>query len=227
MDDLLAPTRWNSPSAARAAAWPARLRADRPPRPERWCRRRHLELAAPRGGRAGERSFSCPKAPSRSARRNAAQFTLTNGPPANGLDLWTCAASNSLPVPDSPISSTRASDRAAMVAAPPHAPRRLEPIIRGAPTISRSRSFSCRRCPAPGRSSPPAARGRGPAASPENRTRPRAWPPPRPRWCRAPKSSPPARGAVLPHGAQQVDAVAVRSFMSSRYASARCASGGG
>jgi hypothetical protein len=43
----------------------------------------------------------------------AAQFTLTNGPETNGLELWMCAASSSLPVPDSPIRSTRASDRAA------------------------------------------------------------------------------------------------------------------
>ena len=44
----------------------------------------------------------------------AAQFTFTNGPAANGLALWMCAASSSLPVPDSPISSTRASERAAI-----------------------------------------------------------------------------------------------------------------
>src|SRR5437762_1987226 len=40
------------------------------------------------------------------------QLTLMNGPPANGLSLWMCAASSSLPVPDSPASKTRASDLA-------------------------------------------------------------------------------------------------------------------
>ena len=58
-----------------------------------------------------------------------------------------CAASSSLPVPDSPISSTRASERAAMVAcSTARCQAGLEPIIFGAPpTSSRSRSFSCRR----------------------------------------------------------------------------------
>ena len=40
----------------------------------------------------------------------AAQLTLTNGPAANGLFRCMCAASSSLPVPDSPVSSTRASE---------------------------------------------------------------------------------------------------------------------
>ena len=61
--------------------------------------------------------FSCPNSSvSISSVGMAAQFTFTNGPAANGLDSWMCAASSSLPVPDSPISSTRASERAAMVA---------------------------------------------------------------------------------------------------------------
>ena len=46
----------------------------------------------------------------------AAQLTLTNGPAANGLCSWMWAANSSLPVPDSPMSSTRASERAASVA---------------------------------------------------------------------------------------------------------------
>ena len=62
----------------------------------------------------------------------AAQFTFTNGPAANGLELWMCAASSSLPVPDSPISSTRASERAAMVAcSTARVQAGLEPIIFG------------------------------------------------------------------------------------------------
>ncbi len=56
-----------------------------------------------------------------------------------------CAASSSLPVPDSPASSTRASERATWVAC--STTRRkagLDPIMRGAsPTSSRSRAFSC------------------------------------------------------------------------------------
>ena len=45
----------------------------------------------------------------------AAQLTLTNGPDAIGLSRWMCAASSSLPVPDSPDSSTATSERATCV----------------------------------------------------------------------------------------------------------------
>ena len=70
------------------------------------------------------------------------------GPTANGLELWMCAASSSLPVPDSPISSTRASDCAPpWWPAPRRAARRAWSRSSSAtpPTSSRSRSFSCRR----------------------------------------------------------------------------------
>ena len=75
----------------------------------------------------------------------AAQLTFTNGPGANGLLRCMCAASSSLPVPDSPASSTRASDRATWVACSmTWRNAGLEPIMRGpSPTSSRSRAFSC------------------------------------------------------------------------------------
>ena len=77
----------------------------------------------------------------------AAQLTFTNGPDANGLSRWMCAASSSLPVPDSPESSTPTSDRATCVACCTACwNAALLPIIRGAsPTSSRKRWFSrCR-----------------------------------------------------------------------------------
>ncbi len=56
-----------------------------------------------------------------------------------------CAASSSLPVPDSPVSSTRASVRAASVACSRTFPKAgLDPIMRAAPAISRKRRFSSR-----------------------------------------------------------------------------------
>ncbi len=56
-----------------------------------------------------------------------------------------CAASNSLPVPDSPVSSTRASECATRVAcSTTRSKAALDPIILGvSPTSSRSRAFSC------------------------------------------------------------------------------------
>ena len=61
--------------------------------------------------------FSCPNSSlSISSVGIAAQLTFTNGPEANGLWRWMCAASSSLPVPDSPASSTLTSDRATCVA---------------------------------------------------------------------------------------------------------------
>ena len=74
----------------------------------------------------------------------AAQLTLTNGPDATGLSRWMCAASSSLPVPDSPESNTATSERATCVACCTACwNAALVPIIRGAsPTSSRKRWFS-------------------------------------------------------------------------------------
>ncbi len=85
--------------------------------------------------------FSWPKSSlSMSSVGMAAQLTLTNGPAENGLLEWTCAANSSLPVPDSPMRRTRASDCAAIDAC--STARRnagLAPIIFGlGPTSSRS-----------------------------------------------------------------------------------------
>ena len=77
----------------------------------------------------------------------AAQFTLTKGPWAKGLSRWMWAAINSLPVPDSPISNTRASLRAASVAWSSTCRKAGElPTIFGpAPICSLRRRFSSRR----------------------------------------------------------------------------------
>ena len=77
----------------------------------------------------------------------AAQLTFTNGPAANGLSRWMCAARSSLPVPDSPDRSTVTSDRATWVACCTACWNTgADPIILGAsPTSSRKRWFSrCR-----------------------------------------------------------------------------------
>ena len=144
----------------------------------------------------------------------AAQLTLTNGPDANGLSRWMCAASSSLPVPDSPSRSTPASDRATWVAS--------STACRNAG--ARCRSSAARRRPARGiagsRAADPIARAR---SSTTSRTRSRAS-----GFSR--KSNAPLarrihgvanramarnhhhrRGLVaLSHGTQQIDAVAVR-----------------
>ena len=74
----------------------------------------------------------------------AAQLTLMNGRAANGLSRWMCAASSSLPVPDSPVSSTPASERATCVAS--LSARRNASLGRSSsapsPTSSRKRWFS-------------------------------------------------------------------------------------
>ena len=143
------PTRWNSPSCSTRSSLaceapcrsPTSSRKIVPPSASSNLPRR--EAVAP-----VNEPFSCPNSSvSISSVGMAAQFTLTNGPAANGLELWMWAASSSLPVPDSPISSTRASERAAMVAcSTARSQAGLEPIILGVPpTSSRSRSFSCRR----------------------------------------------------------------------------------
>ena len=58
---------------------------------------------------AGERAFSCPKSSlSISVSGMAAQLTAINGPTERGLELWSARATNSLPVPLSPVINTAA-----------------------------------------------------------------------------------------------------------------------
>ena len=112
------PTRWNSPSCRTRSSLacdascrsPTSSRKIVPPSASSNLPRR--SAAAPVNA-----PFSWPNSSlSISSVGIAAQFTFTNGPAANGLSRWMCAASSSLPVPDSPISSTRTSDRATCVA---------------------------------------------------------------------------------------------------------------
>jgi hypothetical protein len=105
-----------------------------------------FELAAAHGSRAGERAFLMAEQfafDQFAGNRRAVHLHERAG--RKRTRAWMCAASSSLPVPDSPISSTRASDRAAMVAcSTARSKAGLAPIIFvPGPTASRRRLFSC------------------------------------------------------------------------------------
>jgi len=80
------PTRWNSPSCKRAAAWLRTAVQIAHFVEENAAAIGQLELAAPRAGGAGEGAFLVPEQLGFEQLGGiAAQFTLTNGPLANGL----------------------------------------------------------------------------------------------------------------------------------------------
>jgi hypothetical protein len=76
-----------------------------------------LEQALVIAHRAGERTLDvAEQLDSSRFSAMAEQLMATNGLPRRGLALWMARASNSLPVPDSPVISTRASVPATMCA---------------------------------------------------------------------------------------------------------------
>jgi hypothetical protein len=71
----------------------------------------------------------------------AAQLTGTNARPARGESSWICRANSSLPVPDSPSSSTVAADGAACCTT-----SKVRRIASDCPTVGRRRvASSCAR----------------------------------------------------------------------------------
>ena len=99
------------PPGARAAASPGSRARSRRSRRGRACRRSPPRRGRGAPDRAGERALRVAEqlGLSRSVSVIAAQFTRTNGRSPRRLATWIARATSSLPVPDSPVTSTVAS----------------------------------------------------------------------------------------------------------------------